>query len=69
TVKTKADKEVPRVPSVTAIWGAADWQEREVYDLFGIVFEGHPNLKRILLSDDFPGYPLRKDYKVAGGRR
>ncbi|MGQ9532428.1 MAG: NADH-quinone oxidoreductase subunit C, partial [Desulfotomaculales bacterium] len=49
TVKTRADKKRPRVPSVCGLWGAANWQEREVYDLFGIVFEGHPDLRRIFL--------------------
>jgi len=68
TVKVRARKENPEVPSVVPIWGSADWQEREVYDLMGIVFTGHPNLKRILLDDHFEGHPLRKDYKVVGGR-
>ena len=49
-------------PSVSGIWRGADFQEREVWDLFGIRFEGHPNLKRILLWEGFPGHPLRKDY-------
>jgi NADH-quinone oxidoreductase subunit C len=52
----------PTVPSVTGLWQGADFQEREVYDLMGIVFEGHPNLKRILLWQGFDGYPLRKDF-------
>jgi NADH-quinone oxidoreductase subunit C len=52
----------PSVPSVTALWQGADFQEREIYDLMGITFEGHPNLKRIFLWDGFPGYPLRKDF-------
>ncbi|MFQ5739589.1 MAG: NADH-quinone oxidoreductase subunit C [Acidobacteriota bacterium] len=51
-------------PSVTSIWKVADWLEREVYDLFGIEFSGHPNLKRILLPDDWHGHPLRKDYDI-----
>ena len=50
------------VPSVTGIWQGADFQEREIWDLMGIRFEGHPNLKRILLWEGFPGHPLRKDY-------
>lgn len=52
----------PSVPSVYNVWRGADLQEREIYDLFGIRFEGHPNLKRIFLWEGFPGYPLRKDW-------
>lgn len=63
TIKTDVERNNPRVPSVVGIWKAANWMEREVYDMFGIVFEGHPNLKRILLEDDFEGYPLRKDFQ------
>ena len=51
-----------QVSSLTGLWKAADWFEREVWDMFGITFEGHPNLKRILMYDSFEGYPLRKDY-------
>ena len=53
-----------RVPSVQGIWTSANWMEREVYDMFGIVFEGHPNLKRILLPEEWQGHPLRKDYGI-----
>ena len=56
------DHENPEVPSVTSIWPAADWQEREAFDLMGIRFTGHYNLRRILLPEDWVGYPLRKDY-------
>jgi len=49
---------------VTPIWSGADWMEREVYDMFGIRFENHTNLKRILLPDEWEGYPLRKDYSI-----
>ncbi|MCS1352275.1 NADH-quinone oxidoreductase subunit C [Mechercharimyces sp. CAU 1602] len=56
-------KEEATVPSVTDIWAGADWNEREAYDLLGISFTGHPNLRRILLPDDWTGHPLRKDYE------
>lgn len=61
----KDDKagEIPEVPSVTSLWRSADWHEREVYDLSGIWFTGHPDLKRILLAEDWVGHPLRKDYE------
>jgi len=52
------------VPSVAGVWGTANWLEREAYDMFGIVFDGHPNLKRILLPDEWQGHPLRKDYDI-----
>ena len=51
-------------PSVTSVWGTADWLERECFDMFGIVFQGHPGLKRILLPDEWKGHPLRKDYDI-----
>lgn len=62
-IRVKADRDEPRVASVTPIWSGANWPERESYDLLGIHFEGHPNMTRILLSDDWVGYPLRKDYE------
>jgi NADH-quinone oxidoreductase subunit C len=58
--------EDPRLPSVTSVYPTADWQERETYDMFGIIFEGHPNLTRILMPDDWEGYPQRKDYPLGG---
>ena len=54
------------VPSVVSVWPTADWHEREAWDLMGIPFEGHPNLTRILLEDDWEGHPLRKDYPIGG---
>jgi NADH:ubiquinone oxidoreductase subunit C len=54
------------VPSVVSVWPAADWHEREQFDLMGIQFEGHPNLTRILMDDDWEGHPLRKDYPIGG---
>jgi len=61
--KNNQPGELPEVPSVTSIWRAADWHEREVYDLSGIHFTGHPELRRILLAEDWVGHPLRKDYE------
>ena len=61
-VKVKTDREQPAVPSVMDIWRGADWNERETFDLFGIHFPGHTNLRRILLPDEWVGYPMRKDY-------
>jgi len=64
-MKTRCtDRENPRVPSVVSLWSGANFQEREIYDLIGIKFEGHPNLKRFLLWEGFQGYPLRKDFKL-----
>ncbi|MEA5447177.1 NAD(P)H-quinone oxidoreductase subunit J [Leptolyngbya sp. CCNP1308] len=61
-VKVSLSRSNPRVPSVYWVWKAADWQERESYDMYGIVYEGHPNLKRLLMPEDWVGWPLRKDY-------
>jgi len=55
-----------KVPSLTALWKSADWPEREAYDMFGIVFEGHPDLRRIYMPSDWDGFPLRKDYPLRG---
>jgi len=64
TIKVVGPREDFHVPSVESIWRVADWHEREVYDMFGILFDGHRHLKRLLLPEDWEGYPLRKDYQV-----
>ena len=56
---------LPVVPTVSTVWRTADWHEREAFDLMGVYFEGHPDLRRILLPEDWEGYPLRKDYEEA----
>jgi NAD(P)H-quinone oxidoreductase subunit J len=61
-LKVFLPRDNPIIPSVYWIWKSADWQERECYDMYGIVYEGHPNLKRILMPEDWIGWPLRKDY-------
>lgn len=62
-IKVRLDKNDLNIPSVTDVWDSADWMERETFDLLGINFVGHPDLRRILLPDDWVGHPLRKDYK------
>jgi NADH-quinone oxidoreductase subunit C len=62
TVYVVVPHDDPTVDSASGLWPAADWQEREVYDMFGIAFAGHPDLRRILLPDEWEGFPLRKDY-------
>ena len=62
-VKVFVARLAPVIPSVVDLWPAANWHEREAYDLMGIVFEGHPDLRRILLPEDWTGHPLRKDYE------
>ncbi|MEC4892032.1 MAG: NAD(P)H-quinone oxidoreductase subunit J [Oscillatoria sp. PMC 1051.18] len=61
-LKVFLPRDNPTVPSVYWLWKAADWQERETYDMYGIIYEGHPNLKRLLMPEDWVGWPLRKDY-------
>src|ERR1700756_172084 len=62
---SRDENNLPSFPSVTSVYRTADWHEREAYDLVGIFFEGHPDLRRLLLPDDWEGYPLRKDYEEA----
>jgi len=62
-MKAKVPRAEPVVASLCEVWPAANWQEREVYDLFGITFEGHPDMRRMLLPEDFVGHPLRRDYE------
>ena len=66
-LKVEADRAAPVVPSVEGVWKAANWMEREVYDLFGVTFTGHPDLRRVLLPDDWDGHPLRKDWQEKDG--
>lgn len=65
-VKTHVDLPQPELPTATDLWRGADWMEREVYDMFGIAFKGHPDLRRILMPDEFTAFPLRKDYPLKG---
>lgn len=65
-VKTFVNDPEPSLPSMYPLWKSADWTEREVYDMFGIRFEGHPDLRRILMPDEFTSFPLRKDYPLKG---
>jgi NADH-quinone oxidoreductase subunit C len=66
TVKLRVPTENPRVDSVTADWPTADHQEREVYDMFGVLFDGHPDLRRILMPEDYEGFPQRRDFPIGG---
>jgi NADH-quinone oxidoreductase subunit C len=61
-LKANAARDAPVARTVSDVWSAADWQEREVFDLLGVTFEGHPDLRRILMPEDWPGHPLRKDF-------
>ncbi len=63
-LKTQVTVEHPHVVSVESVWKTANWHEREAYDMYGIIFDGHPDLRRILMPDDWEGFPLRKDYQV-----
>jgi len=63
-VKTRCREDEPLLPSLTPLWKGANWCEREIWDMFGVRFEGHPDLRRILLYEEFKGHPLRKDYPI-----
>jgi NADH-quinone oxidoreductase subunit C len=66
SVRTRVTIDEPHVPSVTADWPTADHQEREVYDMFGVIFDGHHDLRRILMPEDYEGYPQRRDFPIGG---
>ena len=66
-LKVEADRAKPVVPSIEGVWKAANWMEREIYDLLGVSFSGHPDLRRVLPPDDWAGHPLLKDYQEQGG--
>jgi NADH-quinone oxidoreductase subunit C len=66
TVKLRVHTDAPNVPSVVAQWPTADHQEREVYDMFGVIFDGHPDLRRILMPEDYEGFPQRRDFPMGG---
>ncbi|HEY8227187.1 MAG TPA: NADH-quinone oxidoreductase subunit C [Pyrinomonadaceae bacterium] len=65
-LKVLLNEEDPHVPTVTGVWRTANWHERETYDLFGVIFDGHPDLRRILLPEDWQGHALRKDFPLRG---
>ena len=65
-VKTRVGVDDPRLPSVVDLWAGANFQEREVYDMFGVFFEGHPDMRRILMPEDYEGYPQRRDFPIGG---
>ena len=65
-VKVGVSLSEPTLPSLTGLWGGANWMEREIFDMYGISFDGHPDLRRILMPDEFTAHPLRKDYPLRG---
>ena len=66
TVKVRVPTDAPNVPSVTEAWPTADHQEREIYDMFGVIFDDHPDLRRILMPEDYEGFPQRRDFPMGG---
>jgi NADH-quinone oxidoreductase subunit C len=66
TVRLRVPVDAPTVPSVTPDWPTADHQEREIFDMFGVIFEGHPDLRRLLMPEDYEGHPQRRDFPVGG---
>jgi NADH-quinone oxidoreductase subunit C len=66
TLKLRVPLDAPHVPSITPRWPTADFQEREIYDMFGVVFDGHPDLRRILMPEDYEGHPQRRDFPIGG---
>ena len=66
TVRLRVPTDAPNVPSVTPDWPTADHQEREIFDMFGVIFDGHPNLRRILMPEDYEGHPQRRDFPIGG---
>jgi NADH-quinone oxidoreductase subunit C len=66
SVRTRVSTDAPNVPSVTAEWPTADHQEREIYDMFGVIFDGHHDLRRILMPEDYEGHPQRRDFPIGG---
>ena len=65
-LKCRVGGERPEIDSITSLWPGANWYEREIFDLFGVVFRNHPDMRRLLMPEDWSGHPLRKDYPVAG---
>jgi len=65
-LKVFTEEEDPKVPTMAGVYGTANWHERETFDMFGIIFEGHPDLRRVYMPDDFEHYPLRKDFPLMG---
>ena len=66
SMKVRVSTEDPRVPSIVDLFPGANWDEREIFDMFGVIFEGHPDLRRILMPEDFEGHPQRRDYPIGG---